>query len=507
LFLGVISINSQLSKPFSWFFARLRLRIPNGTTKKTAIAGREIMLKRLFVHYIAEEARPMLRLAVPLVCAELGWMTMGIVDTMMVGRQANSAVAIGAVSLGGILYIAIAIFGTGLMLGLDTLVSHAYGAGDLEECHRVLVNGVYLSLGISPVLMGLVMLFGPIMRSLNIQSSVLNQAVPYLHALNWSTLPLLLYFVFRRYLQGMDQAKPVMFALVSANLVNLAGNWMLIYGHLGLRAMGTAGSGWSTCIARIYMMSVLLVYCVYYDRRYKTGLRDTRRSPDFFRIWRLVQLGLPAATQFGMEVGVFAVATAMIAKLGAVPLASHQVALNTVSFTYMVPLGLSAAAAVRVGQALGRGDPDGASRAGWTAMLLGTGFMGVMTILFLVVPQYIVRIYTPDPAVLGAATTLLFVGGFFQLFDGMQTVATGALRGAGDTRTPMICHLILYWLVGLPLGAYLCFHLGWGAPGLWTGLCVALILIGCALLYFWRRKERSFTTQKIPLTAAILHTD
>jgi MATE family multidrug resistance protein len=465
------------------------------------------MLKRLFVHYIAEEAKPMLRLAMPLVFAELGWMTMGIVDTMMVGRQADSAVAIGAVSLGGILYIAVAIFGTGLMLGLDTLVSHAYGAGDLDECHRVLVNGMYLSLGISPVLMGIVMLFGPLMRSLNIQSAVLEQAVPYLHALNWSTLPLLLFFVFRRYLQGMNQAKPVMFALVSANLVNLAGNWALIYGHLGLRAMGTVGSGWSTCIARFYMMSVLLTYCAYYDRRYKTGLRDTRRLPDFFRIWRLVQLGLPAATQFGMEVGVFAVATAMIAKLGAVALASHQVALNTVSFTYMVPLGISAAAAVRVGQALGRCDADGASRAGWTAMLLGTAFMAMMTILFLVAPKYIVRIYTPDPAVIRAASILLFVGGFFQLFDGMQTVATGALRGAGDTRTAMTCHLIFYWLLGLPLGAYLCFDCGWGAAGLWTGLCIALILIGCALLYFWRRKERSFAMGGIRLTATILHPD
>lgn len=465
------------------------------------------MLKRLFVHYIAEEAKPMLRLAMPLVFAELGWMTMGIVDTMMVGRQANSAVAIGAVSLGGILYIAVAIFGTGLMLGLDTLVSHAYGAGDLDECHRVLVNGMYLSLGISPVLMGIVMLFGPLMRSLNIQSAVLEQAVPYLHALNWSTLPLLLFFVFRRYLQGMNQAKPVMFALVSANLVNLAGNWALIYGHLGLRAMGTVGSGWSTCIARFYMMSVLLAYCAYYDRRYKTGLRDTRRLPDFFRIWRLVQLGLPAATQFGMEVGVFAVATAMIAKLGAIALASHQVALNTVSFTYMVPLGISAAAAVRVGQALGRCDAHGASRAGWTAMLLGTGFMAMMTILFLVAPNYIVRIYTPDPVVIRAASMLLFVGGFFQLFDGMQTVATGALRGAGDTRTAMTCHLIFYWLLGLPLGAYLCFHWGWGAAGLWTGLCIALILIGCALLYFWRRKERSFARNGIRLTATIPHPD
>ena len=345
------------------------------------------MLKRLFVHYIAEEARPMLRLAMPLVCAELGWMTMGIVDTMMVGRQTDSAVAIGAVSLGGILYIAVAIFGTGLMLGLDTLVSHAYGAGDLEECHRVLVNGIYLSFGISPLLMGIVWTFGPLIRSLGVQNAILEQAVPYVHALNWSTLPLLLYFVFRRYLQGMDQAKPVMFALISATLVNLLGNWALIYGHLGFRAMGTVGSGWSTCFARIYMAGVLLAYCAYYDHRYETGLRETRRLPDFFRIWRLVQLGLPAATQFGMEVGVFAVATSLIAKLGAIPLASHQIALNTVSLTYMVPLGLSAAAAVRVGQALGRGDPHAASRAGWTAMLLGTGFMGLMTILFLAAPQ------------------------------------------------------------------------------------------------------------------------
>src|ERR1700732_4352499 len=216
----------------------------------------------------------------------------------------------------------------------------------------------------------------------------------------------------------MNLAKPVMFALISANFVNLVGNWSLVYGHLGMRAMGTVGSGWSTCMARLYMMSVLLVYSVYYDHRYKTGLRGTRRLPSFFRMWRLVQLGFPAATQFAMEVGVFAVATTMIAKLGAVALASHQVALNTVSFTYMVPLGISAAAAVRVGQALGRGDSYGAGRAGWTAMLLGTGFMGMMTILFLVAPQYIVRIYTPDPLVLRAASPLLFVGGFFQLFDG-----------------------------------------------------------------------------------------
>jgi MATE family multidrug resistance protein len=455
------------------------------------------MLRRLFSHYIAEEARPMLRLAVPLVLAELGWMSMGVVDTMMVGRQADSAVAIGAVSLGSILYYAVAIFGTGLMLGLDTLVSHSYGAGDVEDCHRSLVNGIYLSLALAPVLMGIVWMWGPILRSLSIDPAVLRQAIPYLRALNWSTLPLLMFFVFRRYLQGMNLAKPVMFALVSANLVNLLGNWSLVYGHLGFRAIGTPGSGWSTCIARTYMALVLMMYCVYYDRRHKTGLREASRLPHLPRVWRLLSLGLPAAMQYGFEVGVFAVATTLIGRLGAVPLASHQVALNTASLTYMVPLGISAAAAVRVGQALGRGDADGASRAGWTAMALGAGFMTCMAVVFWTVPKYIVRIYTPDPVVMHAASALLFVAAFFQLFDGLQTVATGALRGAGDTRTPMICHLVFYWLMGLPLGYYLCFRAGWGAQGMWTGLCLALILIGVALLYFWRRKERTFAAGEI----------
>ena len=455
------------------------------------------MLKRLFLRYIAEEARPMLRLAIPLVLAELGWMTMSIVDTMMVGRQSDSAVAIGAVSLGSMVYYVVAIFGTGLMLGLDTVVSHSYGAGDIEDAHRSLVNGVYLSIGMAPVLMGLVRLWEPILQSLNIQQSVLNQSIPYLRALNWSTFPLLLYFVFRRYLQGIDLAKPVMFSLVTANLVNLLGNWAFIYGHLGHSAMGTVGSGWATCTARIYMATVLLAYCVYYDLRYKTGLRDASRWPHMPRVWRLLSLGFPAAMQLGLEVGVFATATALIARLGPVPLASHQIALNTASLSYMVPLGISSAAAVRVGQALGRRDPHAASRAGWTAITLGAGFMSCTALIFWLAPRAIVRVYTPDPAVIRAASGLLFVAAFFQLFDGLQAVATGALRGAGDTRTPMICSGILYWLVGLPLGAYLCFRSGWGAAGLWTGLCVALVLIGSVLLYFWRRRERSFSRGEI----------
>src|SRR5271168_1495917 len=239
----------------------------------------------------------MLRLAGPIVLAELGWMGMPIVDTMMVGRLPYSADAIGAVSLGGILFYAIGIFGTGLMLGLDTLVSHAFGAGDLGDCHHSLVNSIYLSIVAAPILMTLVWFFSGTLHRFGVTPDVLRYAVPYLLALNWSMFPLFLYFALRRYLQGMNRVAPVMFALVSANLVNLLGNWALIYGHLGFRAMGTVGSGWSTCIARIYMMSVLLVYSLYYDHRYKTGLRQTQRLPNFYRMWRLVQLGFPAAMQ------------------------------------------------------------------------------------------------------------------------------------------------------------------------------------------------------------------
>lgn len=456
------------------------------------------MLRRIYAHYFCEEVGPMMRLAAPLILAELGWMTMSIVDTIMVGRLPDSAVAIGAVGLGSILYYAVAIFGTGLMLGLDTLVSHSYGAGDVEDCHRSLVNGVYLSLATTPVLMGLTFLWEPVMRSLHLQSAVQQQAIAYLRALNWGTLPLLLYYVFRRYLQGIDLAKPVMLALISANLVNLAFNWALIYGHLGFRAMGTVGSGWSTCIARIYMGAFLLGCCLYYDHRNQTGLRRASLLPHFPRVWRLLNLGLPAAAQFGLEVGVFAIATSLIGKLGALPLASHQIALNTVSFTYMIPLGISSAAAVRVGQALGRRDAHAARRAGWTGLAIGAAIMVCAAIALWAVPHAIGRIFTPSETVISATGSLLFVAAFFQLFDGLQTVATGALRGAGDTRTPMICHLIAYWLIGLPLGAFLCFRLHWGAAGIWTGLSVALICIGSALLYAWWREEQAFPGAQAP---------
>ena len=443
-----------------------------------------------FFSIFRHELRPTLRLALPLILAEIGWMSMVIVDTMMVGRLPYSAEAIGAVSISSSLFLVFAFFGEGLLIGLDTLVSQSFGAGQREDCHRSLINGIYLSFAIAPFLAIPVWIIPLYFERFGVTHPVAVLAAPYMRTLSAGLVPLLLYFTVRRTLQGMNMVRPIAFALVTANLVNLVGNYILIYGKFGCPAFGVTGSGVATCISRAYLALVLVVYLLWYDSRHKTELLKTPVHPDLNRIRQLITLGFPAAIQLTAEISIFALVASLIARLGAIAQAGHQIALNTVAFTYMVPLGLSSAAAVRVGQASGRRDPLAARNAGNTAIFLGASFMSLMSIVLLVFPRYIARIYTTDESVIRAAVTVLAAGAAFHLLDGIQTVSTGALRGTGDTRTPMLCHFSAYWLIGLPLGAWLCFHRHWGTLGLWVGLSFSLILIGILLLTFWRRRVR-----------------
>ena len=423
----------------------------------------------------------MTRLAAPLVLAEIGWMMMGVVDTMMVGRV--GATAIGAVSLGTSLFYTLGIFASGLLLGLDTLIAQSFGANDLDDCRHSLINGVWLAILLIAPVMAAVELTIPMLSAFGIDAAVMRATRPYMHALAWSSGPLMFYFGFRRYLQSMNIVRPVMMTLITANLVNLAGNWILVFGNLGAPKLGATGAGWATCISRVYLMSMLGVVIWRNDR----GLKHVSWKPDFHRIRRLLALGFPAAAQMGLEMSVFATVTVLAGRLGATVLAGHQIALTVVSMTFMMPLGISSAAAVRVGQAIGRGDSRGAVRSGWTALGLGAAVMSCAAVALLLIPHWIARLFTPDAAIIAAGVTLLRIAAFFQLFDGFQVVTTGALRGAGDTRTPMICHFAGYWIIGLPIGALLCFHFGLGAPGLWIGLSTGLILIGIVLVGIWYR--------------------
>lgn len=439
---------------------------------------------------VADELGPMLRLALPVVVAELGWMAMGIVDTILVGPL--GAEATGAVGLGSNLYMASAIFGMGLLLGLDQMVSHAHGAGDEELARRSLTQGVWLAIGLTPVLMLLVRGVATLLPGWGINPIVLRETLPYLAAIAWGTGPLMLYGAARRYLQGVGRVRPVTFALVTANLVNAGVAWLLINGYGGMPRLGVTGSGWATTLARVYLAAVLVGTYLWY-RPAGLGWSWPRFEPKL--MGRLLQLGWPAAVQVTLEVGVFATATALAGKLAATDLAAHQITLNVSSLTFMVPLGVASAGAVRVGQALGRKDPRGAAASGWTALAIGLGFMACSGVTLLVFARPIIALFTRDPAATAASIRLFYLAAAFQLFDGVQVVATGVLRGAGDTRSPMLTNLVAHWGIGLPLGYALGFGLGGGIVGLWVGLSIGLVIAGLVNLWIWSRAARAIATR------------
>ncbi len=437
---------------------------------------------------LLRELKPMVSLSLPVAMTELGWMTMSLVDTMMVGRL--SAEAIGAVSIGTAVFLAATILGMGLLLGLDTLVSQAHGANRWQECQEWLVQGIHLSILLSPLMMLILWCGLPYLGLWGFHPEVLALTPPYLKAVSWGIFPLMLYNNFRRYLQGIGRVKGIMLVLVTANLVNVASNWVLIFGKLGFPAMGVEGAGWATCISRLYMALGLGMLIFRHHRRRQTPLLRISFRPDLDRMRRLVNLGLPASMQTTLEVGVFAAVTSLAGKLEPAAVAAHQIALNAAGFVFMVPLGVSSAGAVRVGQEIGRGDPRRAADSGWMALLLGSGFMLLAGLFFVLLPEGIIRLFTADLQVISIGTSLLLIAAAFLFFDGIQVVATGVLRGAADTRTPMVVNLVGHWPVGMVLGYFLCFHFNWGVQGLWVGLSAGLIGIGAVLLVVWTGKSR-----------------
>ncbi len=418
---------------------------------------------------------------------------MGLVDTIMVGPLGPEAIA--ATGLGTSVFTAIAVFGMGLLLGLDTLVSQAFGGGRIAECQRLLEQGLRLAALLAlPLMLASAVAYGtmPLWR---LNSDIAALARPYLAVVTLSAPPLLVYAALRRYLQGIHLVRPVMMALVSANLVNILANYVLIYGYAGIPAMGVPGSALATTLARCYMAAFLWV-AVQRTLRGQPG--GAHSGFDRSRLVQLIVLGLPAAAQVTLEVGAFTFATAMAARLDAASSAAHQIALNLAGLAYMVPLGLCSAAAVRVGHAVGAGDPHRAAGAGWSAIGLA-GVLAIVTALVMVlVPGPILRAFTTDAHVVMTGTALLAIAAAFQLFDSIQTVAIGALRGLGDTVVPMITNLFVHWILGLPIGYFLCFGLGWGVVGIWVGFSVGLVVAAAILLTVWARRIRSFVTTTVP---------
>lgn len=444
----------------------------------------------------------MLRLALPLVMAELGWMAMGVVDTVMVGHLPRPAVTISAVALGQVLYNTLAFGVGGVLLGLDTYISQAHGAGEWDDANKWLVSGVVLAGILSAALMGMVWL-GPLaMVQMPVDREVMRGAVAFLGALNWGTLPLFLYMTFRRYLQAFNHVRPIAAAVITANLVNAGLDWLLMFGHqwtvtghlVAIKAYGVVGSAVATALARVYLATFVGIAVWWVDREHGYGLKAgvVARTGiwDGRRLRRLVRLGAPVGGQIFVEIAIFAGVTAMIGVLGPVPLAGHEIALNCVSTTFMVPFAISAATGVRVGQAVGRGSATEAAAAGWTGIGLGAAFMLTMSGVLVSIPARIAGGFTHGADVIAAAVPLLLVGAAFQFFDGVQVTATGALRGLGNTHAGLAVQLVGYWVLGLPLGLWLGFGRKMGAVGLWIGLAAGLMFAGVALVTVWAQAVR-----------------
>jgi MATE family multidrug resistance protein len=424
------------------------------------------------------------RLALPVVLAQIGLMTMGLVDTVMVGRVSPEDLA--AVAIGHLYFFAVSVVGMGMLFALDPVISQAVGADDSVGVARGVQRGIVLAAGLSLVSTAFLVPVGPILTVMRQPAEVIPIATQYVHGLLPAVFPFYVFVVLRQSLQAMGRVRAIVIAVVGANILNAFLNWVFIFGNLGAPAMGAVGSAWVTSLSRWFTMLALLALAW---PLLAPSLRPIRREAlATGPLIQLLRVGGPIGAQQFLEVGVFAAAGLLMGWMGTIALAGHQVALQMAALTFMVPLGVAQATSVLVGHAVGRGDAHGARRATGAGVLTGVGFMTATAVMFLAVPDLLSRAFSNDAPVIASAAVLLPIAGVFQVFDGLQVVAAGALRGVGDTRVPMLLNLVGFWFVGLPVSIWLGFRVGWGPQGVWWGLAIGIGVVAVLLTLRVRRR-------------------
>jgi multidrug resistance protein, MATE family len=433
-----------------------------------------------------EELRSTLRLAGPIVVVQLGMMLMGVVDTIFVGHLSPAALA--AVALGNLYFFNVAHFSVGTLMALDPLVAQAVGARDEAGVARAMQRGVILAVALSVFTAMLMLPAYEVLQAFRQQPEILPAASSYIRISVWGVFPFLAFVVLRQSLQAMHRVRAIVITIVLANLANVVLNWVLVYGKLGVPPLGSDGSAWATAASR-WLMAMSLLWLARGElwRRFLPVRREALLPAP---LGRMLRLGVPIGLQHALEVGAFGLIGLLMGTLGTTEIAAHQVAITLAAMTFMVPLGIGSAAAVRVGHAVGSRDPQGARIAARVALQLGVGFMVISAVVFLLFPAAFARIYTGDPAVLALATMLIPIAGFFQVFDGLQAVSVGILRGVGDVDAPFLIALVGFWLVGVPVSWYLGFRTPAGALGLWWGFVAGLAAVGLILVARVRTRMR-----------------
>lgn len=441
------------------------------------------------------EIRAMLALAWPMILTNLGQTAMTATDVMMMGRLGPDALAAG--TLGANLYFAPMIFGLGLILAVSPMIAFELGRKrhSVRDVRRTVRQGLWISALVALPIWALLWQAEAILLAMGQDAALSAEAGVYMRAMQWAILPFYGFVVLRSFISALERpgwALAIVFLAVGFNILC---NYALMFGNFGFPRLELMGAGIATT-ASATLMFAGMVAAVSLDRRF-------RRYQLFGRFWRadwarfreLFRLGLPIAGIYTFEVTIFNAAALVMGLIDSVSLAAHAIAIQVASLSFMVPMGVGQAATVRVGRAYGAGDRDGVTRAGWTAFVMGVGFMALMAMLMLFAPHLLIMAFIDLAApenlpVVEMAVTFLALAALFQVVDGAQAVGSGMLRGLQDTTVPMIYAALGYWGVGLPLGVWLAFPMGLNGVGIWIGLSSGLAVVAVLLMTRWTRRER-----------------
>jgi MATE family multidrug resistance protein len=432
------------------------------------------------------ELRALLRLSAPLILGYAGNQFMSVVDTAMVGRLGAPSLA--GVGIGNGIFFTVSCLGLGAVMGIEAPIAQAFGAGELTRTRRLLWQGVRVAVGISLPLLVILAATPLCLPAFGVDAATAHEARDYLWARALNLVPFLVFSAQRSYLQAHGVTRPIVIASIWGNIANFAGNYVLIYGdgglarlhlpRIGLPAFGVAGAAWASTLSAT-AMTLVLARAVMATR---TPPDAQRRRFDRALVRTILRLGAPMSAQIVAEVGVFATVGTLAGRLGAEVAAAHQVAITMASVTFCVTLGIGAATSVRVGQHIGVGDTPAARHAATVGLGTSVAFMITAAIGFFSVPALLASGLTNDTAVISAAVPLIRIAAVFEISDGLQAVASGALRGAGDPHAPLWANLVGHWMLGLPVALVLGFGYHWGAPGLWWGLSLGLTAVAVGLI-------------------------
>ncbi len=416
--------------------------------------------------------------------------SMNFVDTLMAGRLPDKEIALAGIATGGAIWSAVLMFVLGVLMALQPIVAHVDGSGDRPEGGAAARQGMWIALGVAVPFVFILLSGGTLLQWMAVDTEIIPTAVKYMSALTWGVPAMCLLLLLRFFSEGSGYTRLTMYMGLLGVMLNVPLNYVLMFGKLGMPELGAQGCGYSTSIVIWVQLAVMFFYIRGHSHFKEFDLFGRWDWPQWALISKLLRIGLPIGTGIFVEGSLFVGAALLIARLGALPASAHLIAINYSALMFMVPLGLASAVTTRVGNALGRGEPEAARYAGLIGLVIMLFTQTLSASTMLLIPGFIVRIYTDDAAITTIAVGLLFYSAIFQYADGIQICAAGALRGLKDTVVPMFINILSYLVIGLSVGYYLTFNKEMGPAGMWIGMIVGLSFGAVLLLGRFLFKSR-----------------